>query len=305
MAIVHRAVVDVLAAMPARLLWRFARRYVAGTALDEALRVVRDLNAQGVMATLDILGEQVGSPSEARAGGAAYGEALQAIRREGLLSNISVKPTHLGLKLAPDLCLAILRDLVREAHRLGNFVRLDMEDSTCTEETLRIYRTLVGEAPAVGVALQAYLKRSRADAARLAEGGANVRVCKGIYREAPAVAFQDRQMIRENFLALLEILLGAGCYVGIATHDPWLIQEARDLVARRQIPRDRHEFQMLLGVRSDLRAGLLTAGERVRVYVPFGENWRAYCLRRFRENPTLLRHVMRALFRRERPRPGP
>jgi proline dehydrogenase len=299
MALVNRAVAAALGMIPEGILWRFARRYVAGVTLAEAVRAVRDLNARGLLATLDILGEHVAGPDEARADGAAYGGILRAIQREGLSSNISVKPTHMGLKLDRGLCLGILRDLVREAHRLGNFVRLDMEDSTCTDETLTLYRALVEEAPAVGVVLQAYLKRSQEDAKRLAEGCASIRVCKGIYREPEAIAFQDRGVIRRNFIALLEILMEAGSYVGIATHDPWVIQEARGLIERLRVPREQYEFQMLLGVRPDIRERLRAEGERLRIYVPFGEKWRAYCLRRFRENPQILRHVLLALFRRD------
>jgi proline dehydrogenase len=298
MALVNRAVAAALGIIPEGILWLFARRYVAGATLAGAVQAVRDLNARGLLATLDILGEHVASPAEAREDALAYRDVLRAIQRERLASNISVKPTHMGLKLDRDLCLGILRDLVREAHRLGNFVRVDMEDSTCTDETLTLYRALVKGAPAVGVVLQANLRRSQEDAKRLGEEGANVRVCKGIYREPEAIAFQDREGIRNNFIALLEILMEAGSYVGIATHDPWVIQEARGLIKRLGVPRDRYEFQMLLGVRPDLRERLRAEGERLRIYVPFGEKWRAYCLRRFRENPEILRHVVRALWRR-------
>ncbi len=295
----NRAIVTVLRAVPAGILWRFARRYVAGVTLGEAALAVGGVNAQGLLATLDILGEHVASPAEARADGAAYTGALRAIQREHLRCNISVKPTHMGLKLDRALCLEILRGLAAEAHRLGNFLRLDMEDSTCTEDTLELYQTLRRETPAVGVVLQAYLRRSRGDAQRLAEERANVRVCKGIYREPATIAFRDREVIRKNFIALLEILLDAGCTVGIATHDDWVIREARQLVRRLELPRDRYEFQMLLGVRPDLRERLRADGERLRIYVPFGEKWRAYCLRRFQENPEILTHVLRALWRRE------
>ena len=298
MRLLNRAVVALLRATPAGILWRFARRYVAGVTLGEAVRVVRGLNAQGLLATLDILGEHVASPAEARAGGAAYGGILRAIQREGLRCNISVKPTHMGLKVDGRLCLEILRGLVREADRLGNFVRLDMEDSTCTDETLGLYRALRQEAPAVGVVLQARLRRSVEDARRLAGERANVRVCKGIYQEPEPIGFRDRETIRKNFVVLLEILLGAGCTVGIATHDDWLIREARRLVREFGVAADRYEFQMLLGVRPDLRERLRAEGERLRVYVPFGEKWRAYCLRRFTENPEILRHVLRALWER-------
>jgi len=298
MAAVNRAILAVLRAVPGGLLWQFARRYVAGVTLAEAVQTVRELNARRLLATLDILGEHVAQPADARADAAAYGEVLRAIQSEHLSANISVKPTHMGLKLDRDLCLGILRDLVRQAHRLGNFVRLDMEDSTCTDETLRLYRTLLEESPAVGVVLQAYMKRSQEDAKRLAEGQANTRVCKGIYREPEAIALQDPEAIRRNFIALLEILMEGGSYVGIATHDPWVIQEARGLIQRLGVPRERYEFQMLLGVRPDLRERLCAEQERLRIYVPFGQQWRSYCLRRFRENPAILRHVMLALLRR-------
>ncbi len=297
MQLVNRAIVAALGVIPEGLLWRFARRYVAGVTLAEAMQVVRDLNARGLLATLDILGEHVASPDDARADGEAYGEILRVVQREGLWSNISVKPTHMGLKLDRDLCLRILRELVHGAHRLGNFVRLDMEDSTCIDDTLQLYRTLVKEVPAVGVVVQAYLKRSYEDAKHLGEEGANVRVCKGIYREPEAIAFRDREVIRRNFIALLEVLMGAGSFVGIATHDPWVIREARELIKRLGVSRERYEFQMLLGVRPDVRERLRAEGERLRIYVPFGEKWRAYCLRRFRENPEILRHVVLALFR--------
>ena len=297
MELLNQAMVGVLRAVPAGILWRFARRYVAGATLDEAVAVVRDLNGRGFLATLDILGEHVTTEAEARADGAAYADVLRTIKQQNLRCNISVKSTHMGLKLGRDLCLEMFRGLTAEAQRLGNFVRLDMEDSTCTDATLDLHRTLRRETPGVGVVLQAYLQRSQADAKRLAEERANVRVCKGIYREPAAIAFQDRQAIRESFIALLEILLGAGCTVGIATHDEWVIQRARELVSLMGIRQEQYEFQMLLGVRPELRDRLLREGERLRVYIPCGEKWRAYCLRRFRENPQILRQVILALFR--------
>jgi proline dehydrogenase len=204
----------------------------------------------------------------------------------------------MGLKLDRSLCVELLRGIAVESGALGSFVRLDMEDATCTDDTLALHEALRGEGRPVGVVLQAYLRRSEADARRLAGARANVRLCKGIYRESPAIAYQDRQVIRERFLALLEILLGGGCFVGIATHDVWLLREARRLITRLGLPRDAYEFQMLLGVREDLRDRLLDEGERIRIYVPYGEKWRAYCLRRFRENPQILRSVLLALIRR-------
>jgi proline dehydrogenase len=298
MPALNRVVVAALELVPPAILWRFARRYVAGPTLPEALRVVRRLTGRRLTVTLDILGEHVSSTAEARADGEAYREALRAIHRDRLPCSVSVKPTHMGLKLDRSLCLEILRGIATEAAALGNFVRLDMEDATCTDDTLALHEALRGEGGPVGVVLQAYLRRSEADARRLAEGRANVRLCKGIYRESPAIAYQDRQTIRERFLALLEILLRGGCFVGIATHDAWLLREARRLIARLGLSREASEFQMLLGVREDLRDRLLDEGERVRIYLPYGEKWRAYCLRRFRENPQLLRTVLLAVVRR-------
>ena len=298
MLAVNRVVVAVLDALPSGLLWRFARRYVAGVTLAEAVGAVRALTARGPTATLDILGEDVATPAEARADGAAYGELLRAIHRERLPCSLSVKPTHMGLKLDRTLCQGILRSIAAEAKGLGNFVRLDMEDSACTDATLELHQALRGEGWPVGVVLQAYLKRSEADARGLAAARANVRLCKGIYRESPAIAFQDRQVIRERFLALLEILLGGGSFVGIATHDAWVVREAQRLVGRLGLPREAYEFQMLLGVREDIRDRLLDEGERLQIYVPYGERWRSYCLRRFRENPRILLNVLTALVRR-------
>jgi proline dehydrogenase len=298
MLAVNRAVVAGLHALPPGWLWRFARRYVAGVTLSEALAAVRSLTARGATATLDILGEDVASAAEARADGAAYGEALRAIHRDRLPCSLSVKPTHMGLKLDRTLCRELLQSIAAEAAGLGNFVRLDMEDATCTEATLDLYQALRQEGWPVGVVLQAYLKRSEADARRLAAARANVRLCKGIYRESPAIAYQERQVIRERYLALLEILLVGGCFVGIATHDAWLIGGAQRLVARLGLPREAYEFQMLLGVREDLRDRLLDERERLRIYVPYGEKWRTYCLRRFRENPRILVNVLAALVRR-------
>ena len=298
MLAVNRPVLAALEVIPPAILWRFARRYVAGATLPEAMGAVRRLAGRGLTVTLDILGEHVASAAEARADGAAYLQALGAIHRDRLPCSLSVKPTHMGLKLDRRLCLEILREIAAEAARTGSFMRLDMEDATCTDDTLALHQSLRDEGWPVGLVLQAYLRRSEADARRLAEGRANVRLCKGIYRESPAIAYQDRQAIRERFRALLETLLGAGCFVGIATHDAWLIREARQLVAHLGLPREAYEFQMLLGVREDLRDRLLDEGERAQIYVPYGEKWRTYCLRRFRENPQILRYVLLALLRR-------
>jgi proline dehydrogenase len=211
-----------------------------------------------------------------------------------------VKPTHLGLKLDKELCLANLRRLLGTARRLGNFVRIDMEDSSCTDDTLAIYDALRPASPNLGVVIQACLRRSREDVARLAKVRANVRLCKGIYVEPRRIAYREPRLVRKNFTLLLDDLFRAGCHVGIATHDEELVWDALRLIEKHGIPRDRYEFQMLLGVDEELRGILRDAGHRLRVYVPFGTEWYAYSTRRLKENPEIAGHILRNLFRSRR-----
>jgi proline dehydrogenase len=255
------------------------------------------------MATLDVLGEDVTGPDESEATVQAYQKALVEIARRGLDSNISVKLTALGLKLDPARCRAQFARIVEAARATNNFVRIDMEDSSVTEETLRIYFEFLEKDPSVGIVLQAYLHRSPADARRIAAVNGNVRVCKGIYVEPPEIAYQDRERIRVGFMELVDILLDANCYVGLATHDPILVDRARASIARRKLPREAYEFQMLLGVAGSLRKRLVGEGHRLRVYVPYGESWYAYSVRRLKENPSIAGNVLKGIFRSER-RPG-
>lgn len=284
--------------VPRPVVRRFSRPYIAGDTLDDAVRVVRALNDGGVMATLDVLGESVTSRELAAGAVRDYGEALRRIRDERLDSNISVKLTQLGLKIDFDACLDDVRGLVRAAGELGNSVRIDMEDSSCTSATLDLYRRLRDEGLAnVGIVLQSSMRRSLADARALPQG-ANVRLCKGIYVEPREVAYRDRVIVNRNYVRLLEELLDRGSYVGIATHDEELVWEAADLVDRRRLPRQAYEFQMLLGVDRDLRGLLRKEGHRLRVYVPFGPHWYAYSLRRLKENPRIAGYVFMSLFGR-------
>lgn len=290
----NRVVAQTLPAVPKPIVRRVSARYIAGETLDDAMRTARELNRGGMTATVDVLGEFVNDEAEARRAGDAYIEALRAIDREQLRSNVSLKLTQMGLKLDLDLCLEIARGVVEEARRLGNFVRLDMEDSSCTDDTLEIYRRLHELYPEdVGCVIQSYLKRSADDVRRLAAMKANVRLCKGIYVEPPAIAFKDPQVIRDSYMRLLRILVEADCPTGIATHDEQLVEGAIRLLAHTGS--DRHEFQMLLGVREALRQSILDRGHRLRVYVPFGRNWYAYSLRRLKENPQIAGHVLRGL----------
>jgi proline dehydrogenase len=250
------------------------------------------------MATLDVLGEDVTRGEEAEATAREYELALDAIAERGLDSNVSVKLTALGLKLDPALCRAQFARIVEAARAHGNFVRIDMEDSSVTEETIRIFLETHRLYERVGLVLQSYLRRSLEDARRAARVGANVRICKGIYVEPPEIAFQRRQEIREAYVALVDYLLGAGCYVGIATHDEWLVERALQTIARLALGREQYEFQMLLGITTDLRRRLIAAGHRLRVYVPYGESWYAYSLRRIKENPSIAGNVLKGLFAR-------
>ena len=292
MTILDRAIVRALPAVPRPVVKRLASRYIAGTTLAEACGVVRELNAQGKEATLDVLGEEVTLREEATGLRDAYRRALETIQEDSLRSNVSVKLTALGLKLDRGLCRANLAAVVERAARFGNFVRIDMEDSSTTSETLALYRELRHQGhDNVGVVFQAALKRTLTDIGALADLRPNVRVCKGIYVEPPEVAYQEDETIRLNFLDGLEALVERGSYVGIATHDDWLIGEALALIERRGLGREDYEFQMLLGVRPELGDELVREGHRLRIYVPFGRRWYEYSIRRLQENPKFAGYV--------------
>lgn len=269
--------------MPKPVVQLFSSRYIAGSTLSDAVGVVRRLNGEGMLATIDVLGEEIAHADEARAIARAYLDVFDAIEREQLDANVSVKLTALGLKLSYDLC----KENVLEVLAQGRFVRIDMEDSTTTDATLRLYRELreAGH-DNVGIVLQAYLRRTLDDVGALADLKPNVRLCKGIYVEPPSLAYSGADSVRTSFVQCLDALLEAGAYVAAATHDERLIGEA----LRRAVP----EFQMLLGVREERARELVADGRRVRIYVPFGEQWYAYSLRRLQENPAMATTIARA-----------
>jgi len=290
--ILDRTIARMLPAVPKPLVHMLAQRYIAGPTLADACRVVKKVNGQGKLATIDVLGEEITRADEARAIAGAYRDVFQTIEREGLDSNVSVKLTGLGLKLDYDLCRENLESVLGEAARWNNFVRIDMEDSSTTNETLRLYRELrESDHENLGIVLQAYLRRTLDDIRSLADLRPSVRICKGIYLEPPELAYQGYEEVRANFLRALEALLDAGCYVGIATHDEWLVSETRRIVARRGLGPDEYQFQMLLGVAEQLGQRLVREGHRLRIYVPFGEHWYAYSLRRLQENPKIAGYI--------------
>ena len=265
----------------------FANRFVAGETVDTSIAAVRDLNAKGITATLDLLGESVFTEAESRAQQKEYLDLLDAIHREQLDANVLLKLTAMGMDINEELCIDIMRGILDRARDYGTFVRLDMESSAYTERTLKLFedRLYPNWRGQVGIVLQSYLRRTPADVERAIELQCRVRLCKGAYQEPATVAFPDKEDVDKTYVQCMQRLLVAGNDPGLATHDEAIIAEAKRFVAAQQIPRDRFEFQMLYGVRRDLQEGLVKDGYRVRVYVPFGTQWYPYLMRRLAERP--------------------
>ena len=292
MALLDQAIVRLLPAMPRPVVRRISSRYIAGDHLTDATATVRALNEQHKLATIDVLGEEITNEAETHVIARAYEEVLSEIARRHLAANVSVKPTALGLGLDYALCLQNLRRLVGFARIRGNFVRVDMEDTTTTDATLQLYRDLRAEGyENLGIVLQASLKRTAADVDALAPLRPNVRLCKGIYVESPRLQYRDDNAVRTSFMRSLEALFDAGCYVGIATHDDFLIIHGERLGNERRLSRDEYEFQMLLGVRPELGNKIVARYHKLRIYVPFGPYWYEYSLRRLQENPSIAGYI--------------
>jgi proline dehydrogenase len=284
----NRTLVRLLPAVPRPIVRRLSSRYIAGPALDDAVRVVRELNGSGKLATVDVLGEEIHDPAEAEALVRAYLDVLARIDAEGLDANVSVKLTGFGLDLDLDLCRRNLEAVVDDAAARGSFVRIDMEDSSTTDRTLALHRGLRDSGRTnVGVVLQAYLRRTWDDLSGLE----NVRLCKGIYVEPAELALKEFEAVRANYVRCLERLVEQGTYVAIATHDEHLVREGERIVREAGLDPSRYEFQMLLGVRPERADALVRAGHRVRIYVPFGQQWYEYSLRRLQENPAIAGYV--------------
>jgi proline dehydrogenase len=298
MRFVDRVIAGFLPVVPKAVVGRVAQRYIAGETMADAVRVARGLNKQGFRATMDILGEDVHSLEQAREATENYKKLLDELHREKIDSNVSVKLTQLGLKVDKQECLALAESVVRRAQEHGNFVRIDMEDSSCTSDTLGIYAELHRHHQNVGVVIQAYLRRTMDDVSRLLDTKPNFRLCKGVYVEPVEIAYREMSNINRNYLMLLERLLRSGIYVGIATHDESIVQRAQKWIAELRLPSTAYEFQMLLGVNEPLRNRIHAAGHPLRVYIPFGRDWYAYSVRRLRENPRLAGYVLKAMFSR-------
>ena len=298
MSIFNKLIVTFLPLVPKPLVGYFSRRYIAGSRLIDVIEEVKRLNGLGMCATIDVLGESINRLEEAETPVNQYLEVLETIEKENLEANISVKPTQLGLMLDYDACLSNYTRLLESAALRGNFVRIDIEDAATTDATLKLYADLRKKFDNVGVVLQAYLRRTLNDIRELSEkvDNLNLRICKGIYIEPRKIVWKDRRIIQLNFELLLEEAFKRGAYVGIATHDELLVWAALKVIHKLNLPKTRYEFQMLLGVQPELRKIIVEAGHKLRVYVPFGEQWYAYSTRRLRENPQIAGHIFKAIF---------
>tara|TARA_B100001146_G_scaffold216308_1_gene219583 strand:+ start:503 stop:1399 length:897 start_codon:yes stop_codon:yes gene_type:complete len=298
MSFVDKLIGATVPLVPKPLVRRIAASYIAGETLDEQVLAIKELNGKGFMVASSILGEDVTEKSESVEAVQQYEEVLVTIASQSLNSNIHVKLTHLGLNLDKEFCYNNVKRLLKMANSYGNFVRIDMEDSPTTDDTFDIFFRLNAEFENVGCVVQACLRRTANDVQKLTAAKANVRICKGIYIEPREIAYRDRGRIRGNYAVLLEELLTAGCYVGIATHDKWLVDEAFRIIGTLKLDVSQYEFQMLHGVDPKLRQSIVETSHRLRVAVPFGPMWYPYSVRRLRKNPRIARYVLQALLTR-------
>ena len=284
--------------LPRPIVRRISSRYIAGDTLEDAVRAVQVLNIEGCAATVDILGEDIKDEVSITEKVRAYKAIVDALDMYSLDAGVSARPTSLGLALSKHVCHANLEEIVIYASEKGRFVEVAMEDSPHIGATLDMVLDLHGRHENVGAVIQAYMRRSLEDVQRLTQAGVSVRLCKGIYEEPRQIAYKDFDTVRENYWLLLEELLEGGSYVGIATHDEFLIWHALRLIHQLEVPEDHYEFQMLLGVDEELRSILVGAGHKLRVYVPFGEDWYEYSTRRLKENPKIAGYVARDVLER-------
>ena len=298
----NKLIASLLPYFPKRLVWIFSRRYIAGSTLNDAIRVSHELNKQGIMVTLDVLGEFITSLDEAEENKKQYLEVIDRAVAKKIDGNFSVKPTSFGLLLDKELCYKHIRELVEKAASYNNFIRIDMEDSKCVDLEIELFQKLYQEFPKnVGLVFQAYLKRTFDDLKKMTEfskpeAPLNFRLCKGIYVEPARIAFKDHDEINKHYLEDLEYMLQQGFYPGIATHDKFLIDNSFKLIEKYTYNPDQYEFQMLYGVTPELRKSILDRGARMRVYVPFGTHWFGYATRRLKENPKMASYIIKALF---------
>lgn len=295
---INTILVKTLPLFPKKLVRVFANKYIAGDSIEDAVKTTQMLNSKNIMATIDVLGESIKDRDEARRSKDESLEVLDTIVKHNLSGNLSVKLTMLALAMDYDLCKSLFTEILDSAKSKNIFVRIDMEDSSVTDITIKMYKEMRAKYDNVGLVLQSYMRRTEKDVLELTEEKSNFRLCKGIYIEPESIAFKGKQEIRDNFLKVLRIMLERNAYVGIATHDDFLTKGAEDIIKEMKLEKDKFEFQVLLGVRERLRDELVAKGYRMRSYVPFGKRWYQYSIRRFQENPNVAGQVLKALFTR-------
>jgi proline dehydrogenase len=293
---INKFIVQFVKILPQQVVYIFAKKYVAGPKLEDAIRVVQELNSKGIMATMDVLGESITKKSEAEETKKHCFDMLDVIKKYNLDANVSIKPTSLGLNLDKEFCYNQIEEIVKKAKEYNNFIRIDMEDTPYTDSTFNILKRIREKYDNVGVVVQAYLRRTYDDIVKLNKEGVNYRLCKGIYVEPEHLAYKGRQEVRENFVKILDQMLSDGNYVGIATHDDYLIKESYRLIEEKKLPKNKYEFQMLYGVTEHLRDKINADGHRIRIYVPWGEHWYAYSIRRLQENPQVAWYITKSIF---------
>lgn len=295
--LLNKIIVSIVKIMPKRIVYFFTKRYIAGERLEDGINLVKVLNQKGILATMDVLGESITTKEEVLATKKECLVVLNAIEEHGLKANLSIKPTSLGLNISAEFAYEQISELATRAKELNNFVRMDMEDSPVTQRTIDVFKSLQKEFNSIGIVLQAYLKRTFNDVVDLNKTNTNYRLCKGIYIEPAEIAYKDKQAVRDNYVKCLEEIFKNGSYVGIATHDDYLVNEALRLKKELNVPDEKMEFQMLYGIKEDLRDKLVKDGHKVRVYVPFGKDWYKYSIRRLQENPNFAGQVFANIFK--------
>ncbi|MDY0077975.1 MAG: proline dehydrogenase family protein [Bacteroidales bacterium] len=302
MNLLNKLIAGMLPFMPKSFVWLFSKRYIAGKTIEDAVAISRELNAEGIMVTIDLLGEFITQLEQAEANKNEYMHIIETIQEAGIDGNYSLKPTMFGLLIDKEVAYRYIREIVAKAASYNNFVRIDMEDSQCVDMEIELFRKLKAEFPKnVGLVLQAYLKRTKKDIENMLdintpEIPVNYRLCKGIYVESEKIAYKKYETINENYLKDLEYMFQNGIYAAIATHDKPLVEGAYKLIEKYNVPKNKYEFQMLYGVTPGLRKSIVDDGHRMRIYVPFGLQWFAYSTRRLKENPGMAMDIIKALF---------
>jgi proline dehydrogenase len=298
----NKIIAAILPYFPKKFIWIFSRAYISGETVDDAIRESKVLNSKNIKVTLDVLGEFIKNLDEAEANKKEYLHLIDVSCKNNIDGNFSLKPTSFGLLIDKEVCYNHIREIVIKAASCNNFIRIDMEDSPCTDDEIALFRRLKAEFPKnVGLVLQAYMRRTLNDLKQMldlnnAATPLNYRLCKGIYVEPESIAYKKYEEINQHFLEDLEFMFANKIYAGIATHDKPLIEGAYNLIKKYNVPRNMYEFQMLYGVTPKLRDSIVSAGHTMRVYVPFGKQWFGYSTRRLKENPKMATHIIKAIF---------